>query len=172
MLRDTLWVCLEAFRAGYFYTQHDTDTARLEAFGLTMPPVYGYKRGSAPKQGLVYSEWREGLRERLLACDEVKALLTEKLYLLEEEIPERAVGPVVRTLGLQHVLTQYIERVLQAQKVYHQASHAKRSTVDWLAQDDKQSLNLDDWPLLKTQDFSVLWGEHAELWLTYVKEWK
>lgn len=170
-----------------FYNRRD-DQKMAQAFGKTLPDVYGYKTTEGKpitdtsKLGKSYSKWRSEFYQ---------SFTTEKIrrrirFMIQERINfsvswkdqiEEAYTISNKELGAAHPLTRLFRRMratkkfLKKNKIMSEAFCLIRSkeSVTFEEELDEMKEIKKKYPLLGAVLFSVFGDEHAKKWIDYVK---
>ena len=192
-----VFVILKKFvPTGYdFYAMHRQDKRLAEAFGGTVPTIYGYKSIKkrpvleADCKGKSYREWRAGFIKTLLTSTNKELLLkwewkhlfsirTETFYDSGKSWMKR----LVKNLGAHHQITQIFAKHLSAKKYFrkHPRSDSNLSELHDRAEglltesEANKALAgvLARYPLLGATDVSIsaVWEPpKSSLWCDYVR---
>jgi len=166
-----VYVLLDSFRCGDFYTKYHNDADICSALKLgPMPAIYGYKVGHGPKVGLNYDAWRQAFLASSLKRPEVQEKLAQ-LSLANEPAPGTIeLDRIEQRLGPEHAVSRFCRRLCEANKMpfaVKQALHdLLRQTGGKVPQVDKPALGR--YPLLAVEGIAKLWGDNAATWLDYV----
>lgn len=189
---DDVFVVLTSFRAfGLdFYTDAAGDALALEAFGLTLPPIYGYKSTDKQPQkghGVDYATWRQRLGRELLKSPAARELLEHYVWANTFgnfnnnilRLYEVDLLSIVTSLGEGHEVVALLQRFRTAEVAWRAATPNQESAIrrvrpatlcpEVQARRDEVAAK---YPLLFAQamQISALWGPHAGEWINYVKE--
>lgn len=192
--KDDVFVVIENFKTKGFdiFRDYTEDEKLLQQFGLTMPPVYGYKTTvKSPVDvtkcvGTHYPEWRAAIVKSLLTKD-----VLDELELLEwaevrlnsyyyDRMSDKQIEKLLcSSLGDTHFITEFVKRRNQAKVAIEKSKRADgisllRRRMDPAARTPTaavESKKIEErYPLLSLRDYSLtcLWGEHKEKWAHYI----
>jgi hypothetical protein len=178
------------------FRMYSNDKNMLESFGLTMPPIYGYKTSDKKPlkkedcAGMHYLDWRKKTINEL-ATGKAKSYLDlrdwEQRYHIywgygNNKLDMRMLG---ERLGRNHLIYDFLKKVIKAQKQWDKCGEDKRSAVcnlgrhyfeqDPSATKSESKVILDfiyaKYPLLSVNntDISHVWGKNKTQWVEYVQ---
>lgn len=197
--KDDVFVVISEFKTqdfdlGQYYR---SDKTLVEAFGGTLPTIYGYKTTTKKPitvkdcLGTHYPTWRTRLVPTLLT-QEVKDqfALRQWLHVVQKSrnywrystIDKRVYDKMVRELGDTHLITILVKNNYDGNayfKKHDKLSNAldqledrspELKTTESVAQKTVELLH-QKYPLLTLEDCTIaeLWGKRADDWLQYVK---
>jgi hypothetical protein len=107
-----VYVLLDSFRCGDFYTKYHNDADICSALKLgPMPAIYGYKVGHGPKVGLNYDAWRQAFLASSLKRPEVQEKLAQ-LSLANVATPDVVeLDRIEQRLGPEHAVSRFCRRL-------------------------------------------------------------
>jgi hypothetical protein len=180
---DDVWVIIEGFKPHHsdFFRHYTSDRQLANAFGVTMPAVYGYKTtekkpvDKATLEGVTYEKWREAFLEDLLTPENIELIALHwranprddrHSYYGGMSVPgAKACKWVTERLGENHPIVEWLTGWVDAQKAIKSeisgaiGTLAERSGNTW----DKSAAKVayadikKRYPLLRRTGFSELW---------------
>lgn len=170
------------------YDCHQEDVDIADFFGLTLPPIYGYKTTekkpvTADKlTGMHYPEWRKKFLAELPA-DKVKKLIEEQIW---SEIAADEYGyakysgieldHLQTNLGKDHPIVAYLAKAMEFKdkfelynrQILHLLDRLGAVNInDFEARQIRRSIH-EKYPLLAIHTIESLWREHSTEWCRYV----
>ncbi|HEY6022480.1 MAG TPA: hypothetical protein VIY48_22240, partial [Candidatus Paceibacterota bacterium] len=178
-----VYVVIHAFQAySNFSNEIKEDRAALEAFGETMPPIYGYKdtekKPAKGMEGLEYRVWRETFMKSLLTPARIQLIQNYYWQNPEKNVSNPGKVEIAKlcvALGDTHPisvalskmggtqLSSYIGRFAERVGIYRRDSDAEKCWTGILK----------DYPLLAAEGMRCLWytwnGANPSDWIDYVQ---
>jgi len=112
-----VYVEISHFRVDYDFTSKRSEDAKLAAeFGLTMPPVYGYKvterDPSKPHKGLEYRAWRKELANTIASLPKFQETLgRDDWYSVLGDYPNKINSSKIdEKLGKDHIISKFFRK--------------------------------------------------------------
>lgn len=171
----------------------DLELAKI--FGITLPPIYGYKSteknpvDSAKVVGIHYLEWRRKFHASLRQHHTVKWLIENYQWLkiplpysgTHPEYPQKVITDLKKALGDKHIIPTLFSKALAVrEKGLNREMEGRRIRTlteygilpkGYLSEAEKMIIEIKKrYPLLEGAEFQVLWARsRARHWRQYIR---
>ena len=197
---EDVWVVIKNFQGETynFFQHHGEDSQLAEAFGGTLPRVYGYKSTEkspvdrSKLEGTEYSKWRNTWVKTLVNPTSIEVLdhwywasVVNSHYYGFDELAKKGLKRLDELYGETHLITTLFRKHVEGMKFLNQkkinrglveAFHSRLINASNKKNDDTPANRalaaiFDQYPLLALNSSSLtyLWGSDAKAWGDYVK---